>query len=129
VIVIGGKLSVKSCKQVLSSIAIGATAVMFASARFFPVSADGNTDLAPLEPSGSFAVPGASSGTFVIAEIGDGTVWFVTLRPDAVHVERTDGMGQVQNTIDLPGAGHPSGYCVSKGSRFGLMYQSGAIKV
>ncbi len=114
---------------VLSSIAIGATALMSASARSLLDFSLGTVDPTTLEPSGSFSIPGASSGKFASAEIGDGTVWFVTLRADVVHVERTDSTGRVQNTMDVPRLGYPSGYCVSQDSRFGLMYESGVIKV
>lgn len=112
-----------------TSIAMGATALMFANARPIVDTDLGSIDLTTLEPSGWFSVPGASSGPFVRAESGDGTIWFVTLRPDAVHVERTDGTGRVQNTVDLATVGRPNEYCVSRDSRLGLVYQGGAINV
>jgi hypothetical protein len=113
----------------LMSLAIGATALMFANARPRVDINVAGIDLTTLVPGGSFTVPGISTGAFVRAESGDGTVWFVRVRPDAVHVERTDGTGRVQTTVDLPKVGRPSEYCVSRDSRLGLVYGGGATQV
>lgn len=113
----------------LNSVSISAAALMFANARPKVDTDIESIDLTTLEPSDSFTVPGASTGAFVRAESGDGTIWFFTLSPDMVHLHRTDGMGRVQNTVDLPVAGRPSEYCVSHDSRLGLVYQGGAIQV